>query len=56
MSYVVLMLNGEKLLPKPCQPGFYTGTVHHPIQVESSSRSTRDCSQNETSLSMLEAW
>ncbi|RDX62386.1 G-type lectin S-receptor-like serine/threonine-protein kinase, partial [Mucuna pruriens] len=26
MSSVVLMLNGEKLLPNPSQPGFYTGT------------------------------
>jgi len=56
MSYVVLMLNSEKLLPEPSQAGFYTGTVHHPIQIESSSRSTRDCSQNEASLSFLEAW
>jgi len=50
------MLNSEKLLPEPSQAGFYTGTVHHPIQIESSSRSTRDCSQNEASLSFLEAW
>ncbi|CAJ2638919.1 unnamed protein product [Trifolium pratense] len=47
MSSVVLMLNGEKLLPEPNQPGFYTATAHHPIQVDSS--------QNEASLSLLEA-
>ncbi|XP_061353812.1 G-type lectin S-receptor-like serine/threonine-protein kinase At4g27290 [Gastrolobium bilobum] len=55
MSSVVLMLNGEKLLPEPSQPGFYTGTGHQPIQVESSSRSCGNCSQNEVSISLLEA-
>ncbi|WJX36725.1 hypothetical protein P8452_24572 [Trifolium repens] len=55
MSSVVLMLNSEKLLPEPSQPGFYTETAHHPIQVESSPRSCEDCSQNEASMSMLEA-
>jgi hypothetical protein len=55
MSSVVLMLNGEKLLPDPSQPGFYTSTAHLPIQVESSSRSCGDCSQNEASVSLLEA-
>ncbi|PNX75163.1 G-type lectin S-receptor-like serine/threonine-protein kinase [Trifolium pratense] len=55
MSSVVLMLNGEKLLPDPSQPGFYSSTTHHPIQVESSSRSYGDCSQNEASMSLLEA-
>ncbi|CAJ2638954.1 unnamed protein product [Trifolium pratense] len=54
MSSVVLMLNGEKLLPEPSQPGFYTATAHHPIQVESSS-SYGDCSQNEASVTLLEA-
>ncbi|KAK7323362.1 hypothetical protein VNO77_26833 [Canavalia gladiata] len=54
MSSVVLMLNGEKLLPEPSQPGFYTGT-QYPIQVESSTRSCGDCSQNEASVSLLEA-
>jgi hypothetical protein len=49
------MLNSEKLLPEPSQPGFYTETAHHPIQVESTSRSCDDCSQNEASMSMLEA-
>lgn len=55
MSFVVLMLNGEKLLPEPSEPGFYSRPVHHPIQVESSSRSCEDCSQNEASMSLLEA-
>jgi hypothetical protein len=27
MSSVILMLNGEKLLPQPKAPGFYTGQV-----------------------------
>ncbi|XP_058724540.1 G-type lectin S-receptor-like serine/threonine-protein kinase SD1-1 [Vicia villosa] len=55
MSSVVLMLNGEKLLPEPSQPGFYAGTTHHPIQVESSSISYGDCSQNEASVTLFEA-
>ncbi|KAK2440104.1 G-type lectin S-receptor serine/threonine-protein kinase [Trifolium repens] len=55
MSSVVLMLNSEKLLPEPSQPGFYTETARHPIQVESSPRSCEDCSQNEASMSKLEA-
>ncbi|KAL2337134.1 hypothetical protein Fmac_011580 [Flemingia macrophylla] len=55
MSSVVLMLNGEKLLPDPSTPGFYTGTYHHSIQVESSSRSSGAYSQNEATVSVLEA-
>ncbi|KAL5169998.1 G-type lectin S-receptor-like serine/threonine-protein kinase [Glycine soja] len=55
MSSVVLMLNGEKLLPDPSQPGFYTGTIQYPIQLESSSRSVGACSQNEATVSLLEA-
>ncbi|KAK7271446.1 hypothetical protein RJT34_27366 [Clitoria ternatea] len=55
MSSVVLMLNGEKLLPEPSQPGFYTGIEQYPTQVESSSRSCGACSQNEASVSLLEA-
>ncbi|CAI8605569.1 unnamed protein product [Vicia faba] len=45
----------EKLLPEPNQPGFYAGTAHHPIQVESSSISYGDCSQNEASATLFEA-
>jgi hypothetical protein len=26
MSSIILMLNGDKLLPQPKMPGFYTGT------------------------------
>ncbi|GAU20891.1 hypothetical protein TSUD_120830 [Trifolium subterraneum] len=55
MSSVVLMLNGEKLLPEPSQPGFYTVTAHDPLHGESSSRSYADWSQNEASMSLLEA-
>ncbi|KAK7401328.1 hypothetical protein VNO78_12721 [Psophocarpus tetragonolobus] len=56
MSSVVLMLNGEKLLPEPSLPGFYTGTYQHAIRVESSTtRSCGACSQNEATVSLLEA-
>ncbi|XP_020224649.1 G-type lectin S-receptor-like serine/threonine-protein kinase At4g27290 isoform X1 [Cajanus cajan] len=55
MSSVVLMLNGEKLLPDPTPPGFYTGTDQHPLQVESSTRSCGACSQNDATVSLLEA-
>lgn len=54
MSSVVLMLNGEKLLPEPSQPGFYTGR-DHPTQTDSSSRNCDECSLNEVSNSLLEA-
>lgn len=53
MSSVVLMLNGEKLLPEPSEPGFYTGR-DLPTQTDSS----RNCdvySLNEISDSLLEA-
>lgn len=55
MSSVVLMLNGEKLLPDPTPPGFYTRTDQHPLQVESSTRSCGACSQNDATVSLLEA-
>ena len=54
MSSVVLMLNGEKVLPEPTPPGFYTGTTQFPIQAESSSRSCGDRSQNEVTVSLLQ--
>ncbi|XP_052736120.1 G-type lectin S-receptor-like serine/threonine-protein kinase At4g27290 isoform X2 [Vigna angularis] len=54
MSSVVLMLNGEKVLPEPSPPGFYTGTTQFPIQAESSSRSCGDRSQNEVTMSLLQ--
>ncbi|XP_061336711.1 G-type lectin S-receptor-like serine/threonine-protein kinase At4g27290 [Gastrolobium bilobum] len=54
MSSVVLMLNGEKLLPEPSQPGFYTGR-DHPTQTDSSSRNCEEYSRNEISDSLLEA-
>ncbi|KAK7320063.1 hypothetical protein RJT34_04793 [Clitoria ternatea] len=54
MSSVVLMLNGEKLLPKPKVPGFYT---EKDVTSESSSSSAnrRLCSANEISITELEA-
>ncbi|KAK7262702.1 hypothetical protein RJT34_30278 [Clitoria ternatea] len=54
MSLVVLMLNGEKLLPEPTQPGFYTGK-DHPTITDSSSRNCDAHSLNEVSNSLLEA-
>ena len=54
MSSVILMLNGEKLLPEPSQPGFYTGKVHSTM-TESSPRNTDAYSFNEISNSLLEA-
>ncbi|KAF7822790.1 G-type lectin S-receptor-like serine/threonine-protein kinase [Senna tora] len=53
MSSVVLMLNGEKLLPKPKAPGFYTG-MDLP-EAGSSSGNGNQFSRNEISLSILEA-
>ncbi|KHN37219.1 G-type lectin S-receptor-like serine/threonine-protein kinase SD1-1 [Glycine soja] len=51
MSSVVLMLNGDKLLPKPKVPGFYTGT-----DVTSEALGNhRLCSVNELSITMLDA-
>ena len=50
MSSVVFMLKGEKLLPKPSEPGFYaardnTNTIEY---------SSKECSINEASFSLLE--
>ncbi|WVZ00612.1 hypothetical protein V8G54_026681 [Vigna mungo] len=52
MSSVVLMLNGEKLLPKPSQPGFYIGKDN--IADPESSKQYERCSINEVSISSLE--
>ncbi|XP_061337479.1 G-type lectin S-receptor-like serine/threonine-protein kinase At4g27290 [Gastrolobium bilobum] len=49
MSAVVLMLNGEKPLPRPREPAFY------PHQFGSSSGSTKLHSANEISMSLLNA-
>ncbi|XP_028194689.1 G-type lectin S-receptor-like serine/threonine-protein kinase SD1-1 isoform X4 [Glycine soja] len=53
MSSVVLMLNGEKLLPEPSQPGFYTGGRDHSTVTNSSSRNCEAYSLNEMSDSLL---
>ena len=53
MASVVLMLNGEKLLPNPKLPGFYTeGDL---AEADSSSSNYNPFSQNEMSLTVLEA-
>uniref|UniRef100_A0A0R0H3F1 S-locus receptor kinase C-terminal domain-containing protein n=1 Tax=Glycine max TaxID=3847 RepID=A0A0R0H3F1_SOYBN len=49
MSVVVIMLNGEKLLPRPREPAFY------PHQSGSSSGNSKLKSTNEISLSLLDA-
>lgn len=50
MSSVVLMLNGERALPNPKQPGFYP----HDVVVSSSSKQELSSSTNELSISMLQ--
>ncbi|XP_028194660.1 G-type lectin S-receptor-like serine/threonine-protein kinase At4g27290 [Glycine soja] len=54
MSSVVLMLNGDKLLPKPNVPGFY---AEKDVSSEASSSLTNHqlCSVNELSITMLDA-
>ncbi|RDX65312.1 G-type lectin S-receptor-like serine/threonine-protein kinase, partial [Mucuna pruriens] len=54
MLSVVLMLNGEKLLPEPSQPGFYTGK-DHPTMIDSSPGNFDMYSLNGMSNSLLEA-
>jgi len=40
MSSAILMLNGEKLLPQPKMPGFYTGRgLHDSISLSSNQMS-----------------
>ncbi|CAJ2638930.1 unnamed protein product [Trifolium pratense] len=46
MSSVVFMLKGEKLLPEPSEPGFYTGRNH---------KNSTEFSINEATMSLLEA-
>ncbi|XP_028194656.1 G-type lectin S-receptor-like serine/threonine-protein kinase At4g27290 isoform X2 [Glycine soja] len=53
MSSVIPMLNGEKLLPQPKAPGFYTGKCT-PESV-SSSKTCKFLSQNEISQTIFEA-
>ncbi|XP_057750082.1 G-type lectin S-receptor-like serine/threonine-protein kinase At4g27290 isoform X3 [Arachis stenosperma] len=54
MSLVVLMLNGEKMLPKPNFPGFYIdGGVQ--LQADSSSPNNTLFSANQISITILEA-
>lgn len=54
MSTVVLMLNGEKLLPQPNFPGFYTGKDVSTDPSTSYKRYIPPLSQNEISQSMME--
>ncbi|KEH33072.1 S-locus lectin kinase family protein [Medicago truncatula] len=51
MSSVVFMLKGEKLLPKPNEPGFYAARDN----TNSMECSSKECSINEASISLLEA-
>ncbi|KAK7251677.1 hypothetical protein RIF29_35077 [Crotalaria pallida] len=53
MSSVVLMLNGEKLLPKPTVPGFYYSDVTR--ESDSSLANSKLLSANEISTTVLEA-
>ena len=50
MSYVVMMLSSESLLPKPRQPGFYTDS---PPEVDSSLSTA--CSENKITFTLFEA-
>ena len=54
MSSVVLMLNGEKLLPKPKVPGFYTERGVTP-EATSLLQNCTLFSANEISITMLDA-
>ncbi|XP_047156850.1 G-type lectin S-receptor-like serine/threonine-protein kinase At4g27290 isoform X1 [Vigna umbellata] len=54
MSSVVLMLNGEKSLPKPKVPGFYTES-DVTTETNSSSENHTLCSVNELSITMIDA-
>jgi len=51
MSSVVFMLKGEKLLPKPNEPGFYAARDN----TNSMESSSKDFSISEASISLLEA-
>jgi len=54
MSSVVLMLNGNKLLPKPKVPGFYT-EIDVTCKANSSSANHKQFSVNELSITVLDA-
>ena len=54
MSSVVLMLNGDKLLPKPKVPGFYTETDNK-SEANSSLENYKLYSVNDISITMLDA-
>ncbi|KAJ0103548.1 hypothetical protein Patl1_04489 [Pistacia atlantica] len=54
MASVVLMLGGERSLPQPKQPGFFTER-NLPESSESSSSKQRFSSNNEITFSSLEA-
>jgi hypothetical protein len=45
------MLKGEKVLPNPSEPGFYAGRNN----TNSTGSSSKGCSINEASISLLEA-
>ena len=51
MSFVVLMLSSEILLPKPRQPGFYTEKALP--EADSSSTKHEACSANEITISLV---
>lgn len=53
MSSVVLMLSGERALPQPKQPGFFT--ERNLPELESSSSKQMSSSTNEISFTLLEA-
>ncbi|KAG6790539.1 hypothetical protein POTOM_006695 [Populus tomentosa] len=52
MASVVLMLGGEKTLPKPKEPGFFKD--RGPVEASSSSSKVESSSTNEISTSVLE--
>ncbi|ESW05079.1 hypothetical protein PHAVU_011G150200 [Phaseolus vulgaris] len=54
MSSVVLMLNGDKLLPKPNVPGFYI-EIDVTCKANSSSANHKPLSDNELSITILDA-
>ncbi|KAL2327844.1 hypothetical protein Fmac_021271 [Flemingia macrophylla] len=54
MSSVVLMLNGDKLLPQPKVPGFYT-EADATLETNCPSGTRKLCSDNELSITMLDA-
>ncbi|KAI3457032.1 hypothetical protein Pfo_013695 [Paulownia fortunei] len=53
MSTVVLMLNGESMLPQPKQPGFLIDLI--PSETCSSSSKIEPCSVNDFTITAMEA-